>query len=426
MEQKMKKGYNEALCSLILDYPELAKIILSIGGIAFDKDLPFSVAATDGKKIIVNPLMEQTLFNRNLSEKERMFVLAHEVMHLIFLTFPREKKRDRKLWNMATDFVNNGLLKKDNFKLVDGCLYDPQFDGKSAEQVYASLIKEYNHYKQEDNGSRDNKKDNGEGKGNEDKNQGNEETGPCDLERLKKHGFGRKEIDSHDFFDELSDEDKEKLVQRIREALQSTQGFSRRGSDLTEKMLEMLPPIKFPWKKILNKYIKAFGGKRFSWKIPSKKSIDPFYLPSLQKGRGIAMNIAIDVSGSTESYWKDFMGHILKLLKSFDSVKLNLVTFSTKIGDEFFLTKEDLKNKKKINEILEIKTDGGTHIPVVFEYWNKRKAERDGDINIIFTDGYSDFGGIKFKGEVIWAIADNKNFTLPEVNIKRQRILKID
>jgi predicted metal-dependent peptidase len=80
-------------------------------------DLP-TMGVDDYGNIYINPK-----FALEKSEKETIGVLAHEVMHVITLTFFRQHSRDMTLWNIATDFIMNKMLLESGFTLPkEGCL----------------------------------------------------------------------------------------------------------------------------------------------------------------------------------------------------------------------------------------------------------------------------------------------------------------
>ena len=66
-------------------------------------------ACTDGKNIYYSPK-----FFAKLSDEEKVFVYAHEVMHVAFEHLPRQENKDLELWNIATDAVINQMLMQEN------------------------------------------------------------------------------------------------------------------------------------------------------------------------------------------------------------------------------------------------------------------------------------------------------------------------
>ena len=88
----------------MVKYPRFGSEI-AVANIEFKDDLPFHTAATDGKNIYVDPN-----YFESLSENDRLFTIAHEIMHIKFmhmyrLTDKEGKKRDPELWNIATDAI---------------------------------------------------------------------------------------------------------------------------------------------------------------------------------------------------------------------------------------------------------------------------------------------------------------------------------
>ena len=96
-------------------------------------------AATDMKKIYINPE-----FINELSTDVVIFVLLHELFHIILKHGLRQGSRDPDLWNKAGDYAINWQLGKAGIKLWEGCLIDPRFAGMTAEGIYDILKQEEN------------------------------------------------------------------------------------------------------------------------------------------------------------------------------------------------------------------------------------------------------------------------------------------
>jgi predicted metal-dependent peptidase len=134
-------------------------------------DPSVKTAATDGKNIVINPLMVALL-----SMAEIIFVLAHEVLHIALNHHTRRGDRDPVLWNMAGDFIINALLRKAGLKMPEAVLYDQRFDDMTTEQVYDILKEE---------------KEKGEGEGEEGEGEGEEgEEGEGEGEEGEEEGEG--------------------------------------------------------------------------------------------------------------------------------------------------------------------------------------------------------------------------------------------
>lgn len=90
--------------------------------------------ATDGKSIFFNEEWSNTL-----TEEELDFVRCHEGMHRVLRHHLRVQDRDSTLWNIATDYAINSILKKSGMKMPKDGLYDAKYDGMSAESIYKSI-----------------------------------------------------------------------------------------------------------------------------------------------------------------------------------------------------------------------------------------------------------------------------------------------
>lgn len=101
--------------------------------------MDISVAAVDAtmKEIYINP-------HAGLNQIELRFVLAHELLHAGLRHDVRQVGRDSFLWNVACDYViNDWLVEMEVGQLPQqGGLYDPQFKGKSAEEVYDIICRD--------------------------------------------------------------------------------------------------------------------------------------------------------------------------------------------------------------------------------------------------------------------------------------------
>jgi predicted metal-dependent peptidase len=96
-------------------------------------------ACTDGVHMWWDPRFVKGLTNNQLDA-----VMAHEVMHDALRHHTRIKGRMPGVWNMATDYVINALLKKENppFELPEPHLYRKDFEDLPAETVYDRLVAE--------------------------------------------------------------------------------------------------------------------------------------------------------------------------------------------------------------------------------------------------------------------------------------------
>lgn len=117
-------------------FPFFAEILFS-QQIIYTYDPRIPTAATDGQRIFINPN-----FFFPMTQKQVLFVLAHEVMHTALLHTVRQYSRDHKRWNIAGDHEINLLLAGEQIiplSEITGELQgyaDEKYKGKSAEEIY--------------------------------------------------------------------------------------------------------------------------------------------------------------------------------------------------------------------------------------------------------------------------------------------------
>jgi predicted metal-dependent peptidase len=133
--RKPDEAWESARRWFVSSYPLLAGLAAGftiVSDVTVSRDLSISVAAVDpsAAEIYVNPFAP-------LTPDERRFVIAHEMLHAALRHGDRVGHRDPYLWNIATDYVINGwLVEMAVGDLPEGVLYDPQFKGAGAEEVY--------------------------------------------------------------------------------------------------------------------------------------------------------------------------------------------------------------------------------------------------------------------------------------------------
>lgn len=194
---------------MLAKYPRFGSEI-AVANIEFRDNLPFHTAATDGKNIYVDPN-----YFESISENDRLFTIAHEIMHIKFMHMCRlvdkeGKKRDLELWNIATDAIINANLERDGFTIKEGYVNMPEALNYSAEEFYQVLLQEKEKQQKEQNGQNgqenqgQNQDDSGEqsqdGKnkdgnqnnvGNQNKQNGNQE-GEQEQDKNQNDGEGKK------------------------------------------------------------------------------------------------------------------------------------------------------------------------------------------------------------------------------------------
>ncbi len=135
---------NEAKNILMIRYPRFASL-LAATPIEYHRHLKYHTGATDGKKILIDPD-----YFVSLELEGRLFLLAHELMHMQFLHMYRlkkdGKKKDLDVWNEATDAIINANLVRDGFQIEEDYFTYPDALSYTAEQLYEKLLNEDGDY----------------------------------------------------------------------------------------------------------------------------------------------------------------------------------------------------------------------------------------------------------------------------------------
>ena len=204
----------DAKRKMLAKYPRFGSEI-AVANIEFKDNLKYHTAATDGKNIYVDPN-----YFASLSENDRLFTIAHEIMHIKFMHMFRLKdksgvKRDPELWNIATDAIINANLERDGFTIKEGYVNMPEALDYSAEEFYQKLLQEKEKKEQEQKNNQNQKQedgqeqeqDNQQGSG-QSQQQDNKQDNEQNQEQDKEQGNGQNNDNSEQTENQNSDEGK--------------------------------------------------------------------------------------------------------------------------------------------------------------------------------------------------------------------------
>ena len=379
-----------------------------------------SLGWTDGKGIYINwKYITEKEEMQDMSVDNLLFVICHEVGHLLNLTIDRRGSRHPEFWNYATDYsinsdlINNKdghgtpkpigemyyspkLITPENPKGQYG-LYDEQYLNMTCEQIYEKLIEDF---KKDHNGQTP--------------EQVEQDMADAVGEWLKQHAKGQKQFDDHATQETMDETDKGRIKAQV-QAVQKQMGGREAGKadSFLERAFDFLfqePP--FDWRGFLNNYLKAFLKSDFSWKRPSRRSWGMGnILPGTSTEAHIKLGIAIDTSGSVgDKEVREFLAHIAKIMHSFKSFEVDVWCFSTKVHTDTLKTYHKT-DQEKIKDY-QLESLGGTDIKSNFEWIKDNKKKYD--VFICMTDGYDYIDDLRFDYcPVIWAITGNDNFQNP-------------
>lgn len=339
--------------------------------IIFRDDL--DTAATNGRDLLFS-----RTFIDSISDQEILFVLYHEIMHIVLNHVSRGKDKNQKRFNIACDIVINDTLKiyeilPDKFEPIYGSQFKIRGQKNTAENVYEMLPKELN----------------------------------------------VKTLDNHEIWDELSSKEVEGYLSDIVEKAKQAGMVQHRFDHLfirhslnleTKTKRSSLKPL---IEKYLNHYINDYSFNRLDYRY------EDILMPHFNPDRLILKNVwvLIDVSGSVKKDDLEIVFlDLIHLSKQYTSLSFELSFFST------IVTKP--VKMRSITQIKEsshsIKTSGGTSFDVIFESYQKDfTLQRKPEMMIIYTDGKCRINQPNLipKVPIFWVLTDKISHELPGTKI---------
>jgi len=346
-----------------------------------------ATAATDGQKFYYN-----SRFIMMLKPKEVEFLVAHEVLHVVYDHMGRRGDRDPQIWNIADDYCVNADLKRHKigqFITTVPCLYESKYDGKSAEEVYDDLMKNVKKISMDDLIEQllDDHLDSEDGDGDGQEGDGNGK------------GKGRPQ---------LSDEEKERIRQEVKQAIINASSTAEAGSLPlgVERLIRQATDPVMPWRELIQTNLTSAIRTDYSWMRPSRRGwhMDAI-MPGMTPGEEIDVVVAIDMSGSiSDKQAQQFLGEIGGMMDSFDGYKVHVFCFDTEVYNPQDFNSENMDGI----DTYEPQGGGGTDFDAIFEYL--KKVGNVPKRLICFTDGYpcGSWGDADYC-DTTWVIHGDKN-----------------
>ena len=151
---------------LLIKYPTFGSVIANL---EFQESIDIATSETDGKVLLYNPK-----FLGDLSEKQQIFIFAHEVCHVAFEHIFRSEGKDKRLWKTATDSVINALLKQDGLPMVEGVVNIPEAINYDADEMYNKLLEKEKNKQEQQSGQGNQGQQNSQDNQEQQNSQGNQ------------------------------------------------------------------------------------------------------------------------------------------------------------------------------------------------------------------------------------------------------------
>ena len=363
-----------ARVGLLLRHPFFGNMATRLRILAADDWLP--TAAVDGRNLYYN-----TQFFNAMNNKEIEFVVAHEILHMVFDHLGRRDDRNPMLYNIAADYKVNNLLVRDRIgekpKIVD-CFQDFQYDADTSEEIYDKLFEKAKQNMEDfleqlasEGEMLDEHLDDGS---DTDGEQGEEEKDVNGNNVSKKRPkFSKEEMAK------IKDEIKEGMMTAAQAA-----GAGNTPGEITRMIQELTEP-KMNWREILQQQIQSTIKNDFTFSRPNRKGWHTgAILPGQDFDETIDISVGIDMSGSIgNSQATDFLSEVQGIMDQYQDYNIKVWCFDTKVYNEQDFTSDN----GEVLQDYEIVGGGGTDFMANWTYM------KENDIVpkkfIMFTDGYA-------------------------------------
>jgi predicted metal-dependent peptidase len=303
-----------------------------------------ATAATDGRTFYYN-----SRFINMLQPKEVEFLVAHEVLHVVYDHIGRRNNRDPQLWNIADDYCVNADLKKHKvgqFITTVPCLYDAKYEGMCAEEVYDDLMQNSSKLSMDDliDQLLDEHMDDGDGDGDSD---GNDKR-PAKMSQAER--------------DQLRQEIKENIINAANSAKEAGHGLPQNVA----RMIQEITEPKMPWRELIQTILTSAIKTDYTFMRPSRRGwhLDAV-LPSQNPGEEIEITVAIDTSGSiSQRELSLFLSEVQGIMDSFAGFKITVFCFDTGVHNPQVFTSDNLDNIADYQPA----GGGGTNFDCIFKY----------------------------------------------------------
>ena len=325
--------------------------------------------ATDGKAIYYNPAWVATL-----TLIEIMSVIAHEVLHVAFCHHLRRNGRDQARWNRACDYAINWILVASGvFRLPEGGLFDEQYKGMTAEQIYNKLPTE------------------------------DEEDDPsAGSDPLVGEVWDATNDDGEPLTESEKASEEMKAQATVSEAMDAEQRVGIGEVDAAvREALEVNKIDAVAWYEQLAQWVTQYMISRSSFNTPDRRLLHTGHiLPAATRDPEFHLVFAWDTSGSlTEELTGMIKAHINNAVQALNPSTVEIIYCDTRVRERntFCRTTGASPIELDINPV----GGGGTRFDPVFKYISDEEIETD--CLVYFTDGIGQVNVTEPDYPVLWA-----------------------
>lgn len=379
-------------------------------------------AAVDGRRFYYNHS-----FIDMLDAGELLFLMGHEVLHLVYDHLGRREGREamvvddeggvHSLHNIAADYmVNLELVKQGIGKMIQTvpCLYDTKYDGWASEAVYDHLyeVAKKNSQNQNISGMKGSPLHGmGDLAGQQfDEHLSPEDTDPNSGKDKNGNYNGQGPVGmTQDEQRQMRDELREAIINAARQA-----GAGNLPAGV-ERLIGELESPKMDWRTLLRSNLESTVLNDFSWMRPNRacQHLDAI-LPGMVVDQKLRICAVVDLSGSiSQEQAKDFLSEVQGIMDQFPNYEILVLTHDTKVYNPEVFSSENQR------DIRDYKLDGGggTLFEPVYQYLREEEEEysiQPPDRIVWFTDGYPNAGwGDPDYSHTVWILHGTETIVPP-------------
>ena len=385
-----------ARIGLLLRHPFFGNMATRLKIVAADEWL--GTAAVDGRNLYYN-----TQFFNAMNNKEIEFVVAHEILHMVFDHMGRRDDRDPMIYNISADYIVNNTLVRDRIGTIPSivqCYQDFKYEGWTSEEVYDDVyekakemgeeyLKQLGEMLDEHLDSED------DGEGVSDGEVGKDVNGNATSKSKPK--YSKEEVK------QIKDEIKENMIS----AAQSAGAGNVPGA--VARMIKELTEPKMNWREIIRQSVQSSIRSDYTFSRPSRKGqMSGAILPSMDFQDTIDIACCIDMSGSIgEVQGKDFLGEVQGIMEEFPDYNIKVWCFDTDVYNEEDFEANDGK------DLLDYELMGGGGTDFMANWTYMKEQEYVPKKLIMFTDGYAwDSWGDPDYCDTVFVIHSNRDKNL--------------
>ena len=283
--QEIKKKIGKACVQLLIRHPFFGSLVYQHDYLV-SREVPTAGVTPEGL-MLFNPDFVETC-----SREELMFLVAHEVMHVVFAHALRRGHRDHELYNIACDAVINEILVAEGVgKFIDGGIRMKGAEARTSESIYEELAGRIKKPKKatapglagldlasgtcsaDNDGNGKGGSNNGDNNKNSDKNE-QSYSGTLSIKDLPEN------------VPPITQEQISEQISMGKISLGQAASLARsRGlmSGMLGRFVDQALESKMPWHQLLERYLLSKADQRYTWSRPDKRRLNIAYLPRRER-----------------------------------------------------------------------------------------------------------------------------------------------